>query len=1044
MESSNLAQEEEEEDIEEGGIIAIGIPDPKEEEEEQQETVNNRDENEKSSPPQPRNEQEATSLAVSKAVAENLAEHEHNIKHKRSLANSLASATYIVERTSLQSSPCSSLALSKSNDSSHSLQQPRQELFRKNNFDDDDEYDLDRKQTPRGTTNDNDNIESAATMLAWRRSSYHDEVHGNHEGGLRPIAAKAAAPAAVSSAASQTVTSSHAGTTTLSIRQKSGDSAEEEGGETIVQLARAIPCSHRFSVRGAAAIQQNIRTHRQDNKKQQEGKEEDTGPSLAPANSLLRNTDWTEIDTDLVSLASHAEPDSATTTTPDHSDKPGACAVDGTASQEHEDRVQAKLDREQSDAGPTMAPARHSSSGIVSEATSRMGPNAARSSHRATGQENDGMDVHELALMPPSASDDDHNLQETDWTARVSETPALALAPTQETLRGGGNDDDVDLEADAGIALRPGAFAIQGMDAANDSQSTFDFNDEGNYGEENRDHASLGPGFRDPSTDFLLDEEGGGMMGDDDFEEDLVLEGGALQAELYEREIVEGNIVEEDEEESDPTLIRRLRMVQALALCFSIVGIVCVVISAITGFGPDNIEPLVPIITGWNLVSGEQVFGPREEEDLLLFGSAVAMSTSGSRIVVTSPGADQGDSLNVGETYIFEEKPSLTDINGTTVATSEWELLHTLPGVGVNDLPTASLSISDNASLVAVGYPLYHQDGIVQVFDEATGWQSPIILRPQEGKAHNVTGGTTSMDRSMTDDSLTGFGYSVDLSPDGNLLAVGAPLFESQPSSVTGFVRVYQQVAPGIQGEPPSWVRLGTNDEELLQGVYPNELFGWSVALRNNRIAVGSPAFEVDRGLVRIFEWSPPSDLWRQVGRDLVGADQLARFGESVALSDDGTILAVGARGTAFDPGQVQVFRLNMDNEEWVSDKQVFSGDEAGDGLGASVALSKDGHILILGAPESEEFGTGGGLVQVWNFHEIDGRWKQEGSNIGGSLGANMGTSVAMSTPSTNSDDTDSRSATTKIRFVAGGPGADFDGSVTKAGSFFVFDRQSD
>ena len=52
-------------------------------------------------------------------------------------------------------------------------------------------------------------------------------------------------------------------------------------------------------------------------------------------------------------------------------------------------------------------------------------------------------------------------------------------------------------------------------------------------------------------------------------------------------------------------------------------------------------------------------------------------------------------------------------------------------------------------------------------------------------------------------------------------------------------------------------------------------------------------------GHARVFEWSDAANAWRQRGADLVGdADEDGAppyFGSSVALSDDGAPLAVGA-----------------------------------------------------------------------------------------------------------------------------------------------------
>jgi hypothetical protein len=122
-------------------------------------------------------------------------------------------------------------------------------------------------------------------------------------------------------------------------------------------------------------------------------------------------------------------------------------------------------------------------------------------------------------------------------------------------------------------------------------------------------------------------------------------------------------------------------------------------------------------------------------------------------------------------------------------------------------------------------------------------------------------------------------------------------------------------------------------------------------------------------------------------------------------------------------------------NNTWVADDHLFVGEEPGDGFGAAVALSSDGTTLVMGAPENGEFGKSSGQIQVWQYvHKAAGaganKWIQLGSNVGGTAGANLGSSVALSW---HDDETKSG----VLHVVGGTPGADFDGSVTKAGGFF-------
>lgn len=857
----------------------------------------------------------------------------------------------------------------------------------------------------------------------------------------------------------------------VGIRQKGGDDESVEAS-TAVTMARAISRSHRYSVRSTAAQQQQARSMAISKRKQET---DNAGPSLAPgqessvttlssASSVLRRrVDWTDMGTNSFMGFSHLQQHQLAMA-PKKAPPVALRAVAQAFQREEDCRLQAKLAAENEFAGPSLAAAR-STSAAAAAITEQKGVKHGRSS-------NDSADT--VSLHPgnspsetpaqPDVQQNEENFHEDvpnlcnveDWSALVSATPARALEPSHHQHQHPHEDSNQELtEGRVSIVVRPGAFAIQGMDAGNDSSSEdpsfFVDNNDDDADEENDRADSYGNhnnDYRDPSdrSSLFLDEISGNNdkdaeNGDDDVELGDVA---PLEAELFERELVEANIVvddDEDEFEKNPNLLRRLRMVQALVLCFSIAGIVCVILSAVTGFGEKgaaNGSP-VPVITGWDFVGGGgdnsnktgdknngQTFGPHSQQNLALFGSAVAISRNGMFLVATSPGVGQGDTLNVGETIILKQVPLPSQVGKTT-----WQVSQNLPGLGFNDNPSASLSLSQDASVVAVGYPLYHNDGRVQIFSRIFAYKDPVELsfKEQEMNPSNVSTSTL--------DVMTGFGYSVDLSPDGAQLAVGAPFFESEPNNVNGLVRIYQQESTGA-GASPSWRPLMEND---FRGVQQDELFGWSVALRNNRIAVGGPGYDTDRGLVRVLEWtntsSSSSFSWVQVGSDIVGSKQLGRFGDSVALSYDGTVLAVGARGTAFDPGEVRIFRWV---KEWIADEKVFVGQEPGDGLGASVALSDDGNTLAIGAPGSNEFGKQSGQIQVWQHNNVtlNSQWTQHGSNLGGTVGSNMGTSVALSwfVPS--------ESEKAVLRVVGGAPGADFDGSVTKAGSVFVFDRQQE
>jgi hypothetical protein len=86
-------------------------------------------------------------------------------------------------------------------------------------------------------------------------------------------------------------------------------------------------------------------------------------------------------------------------------------------------------------------------------------------------------------------------------------------------------------------------------------------------------------------------------------------------------------------------------------------------------------------------------------------------------------------------------------------------------------------------------------------------------------------------------------GYSIDISSDGNIVAIGAQ-GNSDNGSTAGHVRIFEW-------DGTNWNQKG-ND---IDGIDNLDRFGWAVCLSSdgNIIAVGAPGVDIWRGHVRIF-----------------------------------------------------------------------------------------------------------------------------------------------------------------------------------------------
>ncbi|MCK9386125.1 MAG: FG-GAP repeat protein [Nevskia sp.] len=135
--------------------------------------------------------------------------------------------------------------------------------------------------------------------------------------------------------------------------------------------------------------------------------------------------------------------------------------------------------------------------------------------------------------------------------------------------------------------------------------------------------------------------------------------------------------------------------------------------------------------------------------------------------------------------------------------------------------------------------------------------------------------------------------------------------------------------------------------------------YGISCALSGNGdvLAVGSDYWEGasnNQGGVYIYDRSGSS--WTQRGAVLVATDAASnyKFGHGVALSDDGTVLAVATVAAG-----VYVY-------DWSGSAWVLRGVKIASTIATSVALSSDGNTLVVGIPNYSAVYANGGLVRTY------------------------------------------------------------------------------
>ena len=203
-------------------------------------------------------------------------------------------------------------------------------------------------------------------------------------------------------------------------------------------------------------------------------------------------------------------------------------------------------------------------------------------------------------------------------------------------------------------------------------------------------------------------------------------------------------------------------------------------------------------------------------------------------------------------------------------------------------------------------------------------------------------------------------GYSVSLSSDGTIVAVGAPYNDGNGSD-SGHVRVYEYSGS-------SWSQLGAD----INGEAASDISGYSVSMSSDGtiVAIGSNLNDGNgssSGHVRVYQYS--SGSWTQLGGDINGEAANDYSGNSVSLSSDGTIVAIGATGNdgnGSNSGHVRVYQYS--DSSWTQLVLDIDGEAANDYSGHSVSLSSDGTIVAVGAYGNDGNGSDSGHVRVYDI----------------------------------------------------------------------------
>jgi hypothetical protein len=393
---------------------------------------------------------------------------------------------------------------------------------------------------------------------------------------------------------------------------------------------------------------------------------------------------------------------------------------------------------------------------------------------------------------------------------------------------------------------------------------------------------------------------------------------------------------------------------------------------SVSGFGP----------VGWDRIGGD-IDGEAADDKS---GTSISLSANGT-VLAIGANYNDGTGSNAGHVRIYSYNPSKTTANN--LGPAGWDRLGgDIDGEAAGDTSGGtdwnhdSVKLSADGTIVAIG----------AVTNAGNGSNSGHV---------RVYKYNSSKTTAQTNQSLSGFGpvgwdrlgsdidgeavndysgYSVGLSADGTVVAIGAWANDGTGADA-GHVRVYRYtpskiVAVTNQSDasfgPIGWTRLGADIDG--EAVGDRSGTGIGISADGTTLAIGAHINTSSTGHVRVYRYNASKSSsngigpagWDRLGGDIDGEATGDLAGDTVAISADGTIVAIGAisnAGSGANSGHVRVYRYTpsklvaVTNQfdasfgpiGWTRMGIDFDAENAGDSL-VRAALSSDGTRLVIGA----------------------------------------------------------------------------------------------
>lgn len=417
-------------------------------------------------------------------------------------------------------------------------------------------------------------------------------------------------------------------------------------------------------------------------------------------------------------------------------------------------------------------------------------------------------------------------------------------------------------------------------------------------------------------------------------------------------------------------------MIRKTALVLALFILSGLFISAVKG---------APETVGQPFVFREKLFAS-DQQGSAAFGTAVALSRDGQRLVVGARTHDVGGHNNQGKAYVYRRN-----------ADESWTQLQTLvaPDGDANDEFGTAVAISSapDYTIVVGAPPSAEGTGSAYVFElDGGSWDtgtklsisdtdpddndnrgtavaitadghSIFIGAPGGGSGNpargavfvlNASGSNWQHDETLTQSTSgqAGMGRSLLVNDDGDLLFVSGFAAPAGPILDHGTVHIFQKSG--------TW-----NYDEMLfaSDTESNNEFGAGLAITDdeNRLFVGAPG--INDGQVYIY--SPSGGSWAE---DVIltrpTGSIYGKFGQSVAVDGAGDTAVVGA----WLNGSGGIYTYERTGSAWLFKQTLITADSRQEHLGYAIALTNNADMVIGGARSAHSGATMDSVGAVYTF----------------------------------------------------------------------------